>query len=198
MAFEITEGDAVYNRIIWKSYTPNENIGLSDLRYLKLIHYNFNHEIQVGELIVNQAIVENVFSVFKELFYAQYEIQSMYLVDNYWTGDPDSTDTASIDVNNTSAFCYRFATGSGNLSNHAFGCAIDINPQQNPYVKNYGGQISTYHTNAYPYLDRECGDPHVIVHGDYCYNVFIKNGFSWGGDWTNGIIDYQHFDMTLY
>ena len=39
-AYEITEGDAVYNRINGKSYYANDNIGLSDLRYIKLVHYN--------------------------------------------------------------------------------------------------------------------------------------------------------------
>ena len=37
--------------------------------------------------------------------------------------------------NNTSAFNYRKIAGSNNLSNHAYGKAIDINPQQNPYKK---------------------------------------------------------------
>ena len=45
--YEILEGDSVYNRIYGKSYYENENIGLQDLRYLKMLHYNFNHEIQV-------------------------------------------------------------------------------------------------------------------------------------------------------
>ena len=42
--------------------------------------------------------------------------------------------------NNTSAFNYRKIEGSSNLSNHAFGKAIDINPVQNPYKK--GNYIS--------------------------------------------------------
>ena len=101
------EGDSVYNRIYGKSYYENKNIGLQDLRYLKMLHYNFNHEIQVGEMIVNAAISRDVLSVFQELFAAEYEIQSMRLIDDYWTGDGDSSDSNSIDNNNTSAFCYR-------------------------------------------------------------------------------------------
>ena len=83
-----------------------------------MLHYNFNHEIQVGEMIVNAAISRDVLSVFQELFAAEYEIQSMRLIDDYWTGDGDSSDSNSIDNNNTSAFCYRQITGGGNLSNH--------------------------------------------------------------------------------
>ena len=191
--YEILEGDSVYNRIYGKSYYENENIGLQDLRYLKMLHYNFNHEIQVGEMIVNAAISRDVLSVFQELFAAEYEIQSMRLIDDYWTGDGDSSDSNSIDNNNTSAFCYRQITGGGNLSNHAYGRAIDINPQQNPYVWSSQGQLQWSHENASPYVDRACGDPHVIVENDVCYNIFAKYGFSWGGLWSNPV-DYQHFE----
>ena len=192
--YMITEGDAVYNRINGKSYRENPNIALSDLRYLKMIHYNFDHQIQVGEMIVNQSITEDVLHIFRELYDIGYEIQSMYLIDNYWAGDGDSSDYASIDVNNTSAFCYRTATGSGNLSNHAYGRAIDLNPQQNPYVSFDGnGSPVWYHRNADPYIDRNSGDPHVIVAHDACYNIFAKYGFSWGGNWAS-IKDYQHFE----
>lgn len=192
-SYEIEEGDEVYNRINGKSYYPNENIGLSDLHYLKLAHYNFSHQVQVGELIVNAAVSNDVINIFKELFAAEYEIQSMRLIDDYWTGDGDSSDSNSIDNNNTSAFCYRQITGGGRLSNHAYGRAIDINPQQNPYVWNSGGQLQWSHENASPYIDRSSGDPHVIVQEDICYSIFAKYGFSWGGLWNNPI-DYQHFE----
>lgn len=191
---EIAEGDAVYNRINGKSYRANNNIGLSDLRYLQMIHYNFDHEIQTGEMIVNAAVAEDVANIFRELFMIEYEVNSMYLIDNFWTGDGDSSDTASIQVNNTSAFCYRMVTGGVTLSNHAYGRAIDINPQQNPYISiDSNGNASWHHDNATPYVDRSCGDPHVIVNGDACYEIFAKYGFSWGGNWASPI-DYQHFE----
>ena len=192
-AYEIQEGDAVYNRISGRSYYPNDNIGLADLRYLKMAHYNFEHQVQIGEMIVHAQISNDVLNIFKELFAAGYEIQSMRLIDDYWTGDGDSSDSNSIDNNNTSAFCYREITGGGRLSNHAFGRAIDINPQQNPYVWNSGGQLQWSHENATPYIDRSCGDPHGIVQNDICYSIFEKYGFSWGGLWSDPI-DYQHFE----
>ena len=45
VANEIAEGDEVYKRIIGKSYQENDNIGLQDLRYLRMLHYNFDHEL---------------------------------------------------------------------------------------------------------------------------------------------------------
>lgn len=193
IAEEIAEGGEIYNRINGKSYRENPNIGLSNLAYLKMVHYNFDHQIQVGEMIVNKDICEDVLDIFEELFVQEYEIQSMRLIDNYWTGDGQSSDTASIEENNTSAFNYREVTGGGNLSRHAYGRAIDINPQQNPYIWYEGNQLRWSHANADPYIDRSSGDPHVIVEGDICCNLFKEHGFSWGGNWANPI-DYQHFE----
>lgn len=190
VAYEIPED--VYNYINGKSYQENPYVALSDLRYVKLLHYNFNHELQVGELIVAADLQGDYLGIFAELFAAEYEIQSMYLPDKYWTGDPTSTDSASIDVNNSSCFMYRPATGSSKLSKHSYGRAIDINPQQNPYVSYTSGEPKWSHENANDYIDRTTGLPHVITENDICYQIFTKYGFTWGGSWAN-VKDYQHF-----
>ena len=112
----IVEGDEVYNRIIGRSYYENDNIQLQNLRYIKLIHRNYEGQTQVGELIVNEAIEADVIDIFTEFYLSGYQVYSMFLIDNFWMGDGDSSDYASIDVNNTSAFCYRTVTGSS--TNH--------------------------------------------------------------------------------
>ena len=196
-SYEIKTTGASYKRINGQSYQENPNVKLSDLRYLKVLHYNFNHQIQVGEIIVNKGLADDVLSIFRELYDAEYEIQSMYLVDNYWTGDGVDSDSASIDENNTSAFNYRPAVGSGKLSNHAYGFAIDLNPQQNPYVSYSSGKAKWSHKNANDYIDRDTGLPHVITHEDTAFKIFKAHGFKWGGDWNNPK-DYQHFEKKLY
>ncbi|MCR5293938.1 MAG: DUF1294 domain-containing protein [Lachnospiraceae bacterium] len=194
-AYEIELGDEVYKRIIGKSYRENEDIALSDLLYLKMLHYNFDAEIQMGEMIVNRAIAEDVIAIFYELFQKRYQICSMYLIDNYWTGDGVESDEASIEEDNTSCFNYRRATNAENLSNHAFGRAIDINPRENPFILiREDGSYEYYHENAAPYItDRTAYTPHVITQADLAYKVFTKYGFSWGGEWSNPL-DYQHFE----
>ncbi len=191
VAYEIPEH--IFDIINGKSYRENPDVSPESLRYMKVLHYNFEHKIQVGELIVSAELENDFLNIFKELFEEEYEIQSMYLVDNYWTGDPTTTDSASIDVNNTSAFLYRPATGSSKLSKHAYGRAIDINPQQNPYVSYRSGEAVWDHKNAEDYIDRSTGLPHMITHEDICYQIFTKYGFIWGGDWEY-IKDYQHFE----
>ena len=183
----------VLERINGKSYQPDGQVALGELRYLKVLHYDFNNKIKVGELIVATELMKDYLDIFQKLFEGKYQIYSMHLVDNYWTGDADESDSASIDVNNTSAFNYRMATGSNTLSKHAFGRAIDINPQQNPYVSYASGSAKWYHDNATDYIDRETGAAHMITENDLCYQLFTEYGFEWGGHWDT-IKDYQHFE----
>lgn len=185
--------DDIYEYINGRSYTPNSSITLDDLRYIKVLHYNFEHQIQVGEIIVNAEIANEIKDIFLSLFYNGYEIQSMYLPDRYWTGDGNTTDTASCDANNTSGFFYRTVDGTNKLSNHAMGKAIDINPQQNPYVSYKTGSPDCKHENALIYIDRTTNLPHVITENDLCYQLFVSRGYTWGGAW-NSIKDYQHFE----
>ena len=63
----IEEGDSVYNRIYGQSYVDNDNIDLDELRYLKMLHINFDGDYQVGEMIVNEDVAERCAEVFGEL-----------------------------------------------------------------------------------------------------------------------------------
>ncbi len=186
--------DVVFKTINGKSYTENDNIGLEELRYLKVLHYNYDHQIQVGELIVNKVIAEDCLQIFQELFAEEYEIYSMYLMDKFWVGNGVDSDTKSIENNNTSAFNYRVVPGSTHLSNHAKGRAIDLNPLQNPYVTyKSDGTFGKYYKDMEKYLNRNSGKEHMITHKDTAYKIFKKYGFTWGGDWVNSK-DYQHFE----
>lgn len=188
--------EAVLARISGKSYVENEDVGIDQLRYLKVLHYNFDNQIQVGELIVNEKLSADFTEIFRRLFEAEYQINSIYLIDNYWVGNGADSDSASIDQNNTSAFCYRRVTGGDSLSNHALGCAIDINPQQNPYVYYDQNSMPVWdHQNADAYIERRSAD-HMMTTDDICYKIFLEYGFTWGGDWTNPK-DYQHFEKGI-
>ena len=68
------------------------------------VEFYKNDQVQVGDLIVNAQLTDDFLNAFKSLYEHEYEIQSMYLIDNYWTGDGSTSDNASIEENNTSAF----------------------------------------------------------------------------------------------
>lgn len=198
MASPIIEGDEIYERIYGKSYRTNDDITLEELRYIKLLHYNYDGDIQVGELIVNQKIEKDCLDIFQKLFEAEYQIYRMVLVDDYWTGDGVESDAVSMKNNNTSCFNYRYVPGSTSRSNHALGLAIDLNPRENPYVPTSNGaaDYSALDEEEYYYAtNRKESDAHVITHEDLAYKLFLEHGFSWGGDWRS-LKDYQHFEKN--
>ncbi len=176
-----------------KSMKPNPNISYEDLRYLSIPHYDFNDNVVTGHLVVHKDLAEEVLDIFAELFDAKYPIERMELIDKY-----DADDFTSIEYNNTSAFNYRVvSTGTGRLSKHAYGCAIDINPQMNPYVYKNG---TGAHENAREYWQRDVTkwtreiDRRAFIGNDTeIYRIFKKFGWTWGGDWTSAY-DYQHFE----
>ncbi len=195
-SYEIS--DSLFQRIYGddKSYKTYCTVPREDLRYIKVLHYGFDGQVLVGELMVNYLLEEDMTSIFQELFENHYEIEKMHLIDDYGADD----DLSCFD-NNTSCFNYRLVTGGSTLSNHATGCAIDINPVNNPYVTyDSGGEPYVVDDKAVPYLDRtnpEAGAMHMITHDDLCYRLFTERGYTWGGDWSNPV-DYQHFEKKVY
>ena len=183
---EIT--DDIFDRIEGKSFKANCTTSREDLRYLRVLHYNKEREVQEGELICHKDIADDLLVIFQELYKAAYPIERMVLIDEY-----DADDEASMRANNTSAFNFRPASGMRRLSSHSTGMAIDINPLYNPLVKERGGRTLFYPSNAGAYIDRTKCFPYKIEKGDLCYRLFKKYGFSWGGDWRRSK-DYQHFE----
>lgn len=184
--------DEIKTRITGMSYPADDThagISYDDLRYIRLLHYDFDGNIKTGELIVNEAVADEVMQIFLELYQAKYPLTSVILVDDY--GEPGD-DNLSMAANNTSAFNYRHITGSSKLSRHSYGAAIDINPMMNPYID--GDRIAP--PNGEVYADRSMDLEGMIDHDDLCYKLFIENGWSWGGDWR-GDKDYQHFSKDL-
>lgn len=160
-----------------------------DLRYLRVLHVDADGNTRVGEMVVNQVIADDVCDIFRQLYDAGYPIERMRLPDNYG-GD----DEASMQANNTSAFNCRLIEGSGEMSWHGYGLAVDINPLYNPYY--YAAQGIVLPTTAWDYVDRSVQTPYTLNRGDLCYQLFIERGFEWGGDWDFPY-DYQHFEKPF-
>lgn len=187
--------DAVKDKITGISYPESGcTVPYEDLNYVGLLYIDFNGEEQTGELICNKAIAQDMVEIFYELYQNDYRIERIRLIDEY-----DGDDTLSMMDNNTSCFNYRVVDGTTNLSKHALGCAIDINPFYNPYVVfNKDGTGETYISpkGSEPYTDRSLDFPYKIDESDLCYKLFTAHGFTWGGNW-NSCKDYQHFQIVL-
>jgi tape measure domain-containing protein len=70
-------------------------------------------------------------------------------------------------------YSFRKVAGSNNLSKHAYGNAIDINPRQNPWAVGAKGDFAKYGI-----------DPNQMAQ---------QNGLFWGGNWRKG--DAMHFQV---
>lgn len=197
ISYPVTKDEATELAVSAVNITDSEEtiaISYKDLRYLQVLYYDFNGEVQTGELICNKGIAQDLLDIFYELYLNEYQIEKIRLIDEY-NGD----DTASMLDNNTSCFNYRVVDGTTSLSKHATGCAIDINPFYNPYVVfNKDGSGKTYISpeGSEIYADRSQDFPYKIDENDLCYKLFKEHGFTWGGDW-NSCKDYQHFQKVV-
>jgi hypothetical protein len=168
----------------WHSGCP---AGPSELRALRLSHWDGAGRARIGTLIVGAQYAEDLVSVFSELFAARFPIERMEPVATY-----GADDDASMAANNTSAFNCRFVAGTSTWSEHAYGRAIDLNPLVNPYVLGNG---SVFPPGGADYLDRDPDVPGLVVEGDVVVSAFADIGWGWGGNWS-GKKDYQHFSST--
>ena len=189
--FYISEiSDEIFARIKGRSYKDNCTVPLSELRYLHLLHKDIDGVIHEGEMICSAKIAEDVLAIFRELYDADYPIEKVRLVDEY-----DADDERSMADNNCSSFNFRTVSYTTNLSNHALGLAVDINPLYNPYIKTLNGKPHVEPANAVPYTDRAADFPYKLMEGDLCYRLFTEHGFTWGGHWQS-CKDYQHFEKV--
>lgn len=174
----------IRRRMLGKSLPDTTKISFTQLRYLTLPYYDFDGNIQIGEMVCNKAIADDLLHIFRTLFSEAYPICSIRLVDDF-----EASDEASMEANNTSCFNYRYVEGTRRLSRHAFGKAVDINPLQNPFVR--GSRIRP--VTATDFVDRSKDFPHKIDKDDLCKKVFTSYGFRWGGNWYR-MKDWQHFE----
>lgn len=82
-------------------------------------------------------------------------------------------------IKSASGYTYRTTASNSRLSEHAYGTAIDINPNENYCVYSNGTTVGSYYK---PYEDPYSVVPEII-------NIFRKYNFGWGGSFE----DYMHF-----
>lgn len=187
--YHIPVTDKIFEKMYGVSFKENPYISRDDLRYVKALFYGFDCRAHCGEMVVNKAIADSVVAILEELFENKYQIERMELIDEY-----GGNDNLSMEANNSSAFNYRYIAGTGKLSNHAFGMAVDINPFYNPYIREGADGCDIIEPQGSEiYADRTRPFAHKIDHEDLAYRLFTRYGFEWGGDWE-GRKDYQHFE----
>lgn len=173
-----------------RSYKPGCPVTLQDLRQITVSHWDFNDQVQTGQMVVHKQLADELLAIFRELFDGKFPIARMRLIDHY-----EADDDKSMADNNSSCFCFRPNTTTPNIhSNHSYGIAIDINPLVNPYVK--GDRVLP--PDGRKYLDRtkEYKGGIIASIDNICYKAFTSRGYEWGGSWPDRQ-DYQHFSKKL-
>ena len=182
--------DGVWARMQGKTYKKNPYIGREDLRHVRALHWDYDGRTHVGEMVCNKLIAERLVRILRTLYENRYPIERMVLPDVY-----DADDERQMRANNTSCFCYRAVSGSGKLSKHARGLAVDVNTLYNPYYRDKAdGTRFVQPETGRPYCNRTKTFRYKIERGDLCHRLFTEAGFEWGGAWRT-CKDFQHFEL---
>lgn len=169
-------------------YSSDTPVKLDRIVSVHFLHESFDGNVKAGQAHVLDEVAENVLDIFRQLFVIQFPIHSAIPVDQF-----DGNDVASMNANNSSAFNPRKIMDSDKWSSHAYGCAIDINPVQNPYVLN----PATDDERTYPHGGDEYRDRENLRAGmvEEVVSIFRNHGFTdWGGEWE-APLDYHHFQL---
>lgn len=175
----IIDSNMSFGQAIHGTTAPKEvvdSLCLIDVRY-----YSLDGKLHQGQLVVHVSVREDVIEIFKLIEKTKFTVKKVIPIVAYqWS------DNASMEDNNTSAFNYRNIAGTDRLSNHAFGMAVDINPEFNPVVYPNG---ETTPEGAF-YKPARNGTFHE---NQEILKEFKKRGWRWGGNF-NTYKDYHHFD----
>ncbi len=169
---------------IHRSASPAAPPAVLNRQALVTVHYlGFDGRLHEGQVVIDERLVSDIREVFRIARRSGFPIQSAVPVAAFgWDDD------RSMAANNTSGFNYRTVPGTRRLSRHAFGFAIDINPRQNPFIRN--GKIRP------PGARYDPNQPGTLTPDGPIVRAFRRLGWTWGGDWRT-IKDYQHFQKTL-
>lgn len=150
---------------------------------LAIIYLSFDGKFHSGQIVVHKELEKDVTDFFKFLLEKNFSLNKAVPIasDKY-----NFSDELSMADNNSSGFNPRNIAGTERPSNHAFGRAIDINPLQNPFIKN-----DIVEPVGAAYEPGEIGTlTSEIVE-------FLKSrGWKWGGDYIQ-IKDYHHFEKPM-
>ncbi len=179
MDISIIDSDMSFADAVSGTKAPAEIIDslcLVDVRY-----HAFDGLLHVGQLIVHKGVKEDILEIFALIEETKFPVARVIPIVKYaWSDD------LSMAGNNTSAFNYRFVSGTERLSSHAYGRAVDINPYLNPVI--YGnGHIDPSGALYDPGRAGTFSGTHPIV------REFLNRGWRWGGNFRSSI-DYHHFD----
>lgn len=167
---------------------------LQKLTVLSVGYWGFDDREHIGHIVMHQDLAEDVQTFFALAHRIRFPIEKVIPISSprYQWGDE-----TSCSDNNTSGYNYRLIAGTNRMSKHAQGCAFDLNPRQNVFVK-YDDQMQ----ETFRFPPNACYDPSApgTLTAQHELVQFMKHrGWTWGGDWKpeEGRVDWQHFEKHI-
>ncbi|MEV7430802.1 M15 family metallopeptidase [Nocardioides sp. NPDC092400] len=177
----------VLARSTWEPACP---VAAEDLAWLRVAFRGFEGDRHTGELLVAADAADDLAGVFGDLWRAGFPLEQLTITPRSALDAPPTGDG-----NGTGAFVCRPVTGGTSYSEHAYGRAVDVNPFQNPYLRDLPAGRVVLPELASAYLDRDDVRPGMVTPDGPVVRAFARIGWAWGGDYRS-LKDYQHFSAT--
>lgn len=167
---------------------------LHTIHVLDVVYFGYDAHIHRGQIAMHEQHVEDVQRFFECALDIQFPIEKVIPISHakyHWDDELSCTD------NNSSGFNYRIIMGTQRLSNHANGCAFDINPAHNIYIRYDAAGNEIYRLPKNGTYNEKI--PGTLTAYHELVLLMKHRGWIWGGDWTkeSGRVDYQHFEKHI-
>lgn len=180
MDSHLTRDEAIYsNQPSNVMSCVQEKLAVVDVRY-----YGFEGRIHQGQVVIHEALAADICEIFDVILKTRFPVESVLPIAHPLV-QLKGPYGLSPDTNNTSGYVWRPIVGSEQLSMHALGLAVDINPRRNPYIR--GDLILP------PKAIYEPSVPGTLTADSPVVQAFKQLGWEWGGDWIEPQVDYMHF-----
>jgi len=191
-SFEYPLIDSNLNREQIESFILESNPEAKDIldrqELVSVKYLNKDGKFCKGQIMVDRQLASDVEELFTFLLNQKFMVDKVVPIQDVQYGGEDEL---SMQDNNSSALNYRYIADTTRLSLHAFGFAIDINPWDNPVVKD--GE-----TLAPIGAVRDLDDPQTFTPEHPVVKWLEERGWEWGGNWGNDPYeDNHHFQKPL-
>ncbi len=165
-----------------------DEVIINHLSLVSVSYRGFDNKVHLGQVVVHRDLVSSIRKIFDRILSeTNFPVTSVVPLGSFERDLPNGH-------NNSAAFDWRFVSSSDEISDHAFGAAIDINPLLNPWEEE--GSINSHNDSRIPKSSKQsCYDPQEIgtLHASSdVVKIFKEEGWKWGGDWKYSK-DWMHF-----
>lgn len=175
----IVDSAMSFSEAIEGSIAPDEII--LNLSLVDVLYYSFDGKKHQGQILVSRELEDDVYELFNFIEKTLFPVGRVIPIVSYqWS------DHQSMADNNSSSFNFRVIEGTAQLSMHALGKAVDINPVQNPVIYP-DGVVAPEGAKYQPGERGTLTADHPVV------MEFLKHGWHWGGHFEHPK-DYHHFE----